>query len=41
MQERERTRKKFTLTKDFRSLTKDKILIKTSQPSDASFARRW
>jgi hypothetical protein len=37
----ERIRKKFTLTKDFESLIKNKILINISQTSNASFARRW
>jgi hypothetical protein len=38
---RGKNKKEFTLTKDFISLIKDKILIKISQASDASFPRRW
>jgi hypothetical protein len=41
MQENERTRNNFTLTKYFRSTIKDKILLNISQASDASFSRRW
>jgi hypothetical protein len=41
MQEKERTRNKFTLTKDFKILIKDTILIKISQASDASFSKIW
>jgi hypothetical protein len=41
MQVKERTRNNLTLTNIFKNLIKDNILIKISQDSDASFARRW